>query len=585
MPLFRTSVVDDVVTWSRLPAFGTAFAPAIWSTVGMALFVAAAGCAPPSAPTFAVHSLVRPLTGPCPTDPGGAQLEFRNEVTSFAATVTGPGMSAAVVARADDGPVVVPEVPPGPSRVAALFGFSGDVPRWRGVSAPFTMGPGEEVAVDVLFARVADLSCARSTTEGPRAFHTATLLKDGTVLVVGGAVSSQDAEATCGSGCRRLEGTASAALYDPSTGVFKPVGNLQSERMFHTAAALADGRVVIAGGTRTALLRPVDAARYPFPIDPTAPVTSVEVYDPKTRAFTLVGDDPGGPRVFAAATTLANGEVIVTGGIPGSSSSRHDLGNALATTTVCGGASVSCRAGPSLARRRAGHLAFTIPEDGTYVWGGSVELDSVDGIEGYHMEFVRDAQANFTLVEVASMQETRNLFFAGSTQYFDFRVLAVGGLQRDRATGAFQLALAEGGGGPVFVFDRSFGDTGGLATGKDVDLGRPAMTLEAPAFLVSAAGLPDRRSALVAGGFTSLAFEPTSTVERFDEEALTLAPMTIDSAALVLREPRGGVTATALGDGSVLLAGGVTTTRALLSTAEVYADAAVPPQAAPLPLE
>ncbi len=69
-----------------------------------------------------------------------------------------------------------------------------------------------------------------------RTLHTATLLRDGTVMVVGG--TSPD-----GDSC-----VASAELYRPATGRWLPVGSMRAARSFHTATLLSDGRALIAGG-------------------------------------------------------------------------------------------------------------------------------------------------------------------------------------------------------------------------------------------------------------------------------------------------------------------------------------------------
>ncbi len=71
----------------------------------------------------------------------------------------------------------------------------------------------------------------------PRGAHTATLLANGKVLVSGGLMSV-DATATA----------PSAELYDPATGNFTPTGSMTEARERHTATLLPDGRVLIVGG-------------------------------------------------------------------------------------------------------------------------------------------------------------------------------------------------------------------------------------------------------------------------------------------------------------------------------------------------
>src|SRR5512140_26592 len=72
-----------------------------------------------------------------------------------------------------------------------------------------------------------------------RASHTATLLPSGKVLVTGG-ISFGPA-----GGPPYL---ASAELYDPATGTFAPTGAMATPRSGHTATLLQDGRVLIVGG-------------------------------------------------------------------------------------------------------------------------------------------------------------------------------------------------------------------------------------------------------------------------------------------------------------------------------------------------
>ena len=72
-----------------------------------------------------------------------------------------------------------------------------------------------------------------------RSYHTATLLADGRVLITGGRLG--------------LAGTAgsdeldSAEIYDPKTGAFTPTGSMFNTNSGHTATLLADGRVLVFG--------------------------------------------------------------------------------------------------------------------------------------------------------------------------------------------------------------------------------------------------------------------------------------------------------------------------------------------------
>lgn len=84
----------------------------------------------------------------------------------------------------------------------------------------------------------------------PRENHTATLLQNGQVLIVGG--SFEDAKWGWD------KASESAEIFDPDTGQFYPKGNITGpvttsgmsyRRTFHSAELMSDGRVILVGGT------------------------------------------------------------------------------------------------------------------------------------------------------------------------------------------------------------------------------------------------------------------------------------------------------------------------------------------------
>jgi hypothetical protein len=170
-----------------------------------------------------------------------------------------------------------------------------------------------------------------------RSDHTATLLKNGLVLIAGGAASGYPGE----------EPVASAELYDPTTNTFTPTGSMSIVRFKHSATLLPDGRVIVVGGSDARMWGGrYDSAEIYDPAAGTFSATGrlstsrykirdavvplrdgrllvagggahAEVYDPATGVFGLVKGGSSVPRYYSTATPLQSGEVLIVGGYLG----------------------------------------------------------------------------------------------------------------------------------------------------------------------------------------------------------------------------------------------------------------------------
>jgi N-acetylneuraminic acid mutarotase len=122
------------------------------------------------------------------------------------------------------------------------------------------------------------------------AFHTASLLPDGTILLAGGTDGSSV--------------LSTAETFSPATGNFTQTANSMSiARERHSASLLPNGRVLLAGGSSISSIS-------------TGPTNTAELYFPDTRVF-LPAAVMLSSHSQHVAVGLANGNVFVAGGYNG----------------------------------------------------------------------------------------------------------------------------------------------------------------------------------------------------------------------------------------------------------------------------
>jgi hypothetical protein len=228
-----------------------------------------------------------------------------------------------------------------------------------------------------------------------RMLHSANLLPDGRVLVAGGGSFGSG-----GDDCEDILALDSAEIYDPTTGVFSSTGKMVTSRFRHTATALPNGKVLIAGGDETVATPSgycSEALNSTELFDPAAgsfsaaaPMhrnrsshtatllpdgrvlvaggsggeSTAEIYDPSTSSFS--DEIPMiKPRAGHAAVLLPDGEVLLTGG----------CGAGCVAAELYDPSSNSFHATGDLTTERTGHTATLLPDGKALITGGRIGLD------------------------------------------------------------------------------------------------------------------------------------------------------------------------------------------------------------------
>lgn len=332
-----------------------------------------------------------------------------------------------------------------------------------------------------------------------RIAHTATLLASGKVLVAAGVVDGSSGGFF-----------SSAETFDPASAVWSNVASLAQARGFHTATRLSDGRVLVAGGMG---VNPGGGAALRL--------ATAELYDPVSNAWTSVGS-LATARAHHAATLLADGRVLVTGG------STNDANQETASAELFDPATLAWSPAAALLETRREHQSVRLADGRVMLIGGGHQ-GSLASTELY------DPVTN-SWSAGASMAIPRN--HSSATVLANGKVLAVGGWDQ----------LGIGVVGTAELYDpasNSWSLAGTLVTGR---------------YGHDAALLPDGRVLIAAGLGTTV----LSSAEIYDPAGNAW------SATGAMATARYQPASALLANGKVLVTGGSTAAGASLASGEVY---------------
>lgn len=197
-----------------------------------------------------------------------------------------------------------------------------------------------------LYDPVTNTFSATGNMQEPGENQVATLLSDGKVLVTGGYKYTYNSEDVSYAVMSKAE------LYDPATGTFSATGDLTTPRELHTTTLLADGRVLVTGGSNNSNVA----------------LSSAEIYDPKTGVFSAIGNLQTA-RGGHTATRLNNGKVLIIGGFSADHSPliNCELYNPVTETFESTG---------NLRVRRSAHQATLVSDGKVLVTGGEYPIDT-----------------------------------------------------------------------------------------------------------------------------------------------------------------------------------------------------------------
>jgi hypothetical protein len=423
--------------------------------------------------------------------------------------------------------------------------------------------------LSLLLTPVGGFACAPGL-DAPRAFHTATPLPDGRVLLVGGLTHQAPAGAS-GDGLW-LEPT--AALFDPRSGNFISLGAVAGAARASHHTVLIGGPVqgpydvLLVGGLRAkegappAPVARLGGADDALPIVPTtaaepAPTTVLRVYPYTDPPRVVVRPAPPAlaARIYGAMAQLENGNTFLLGGLDDYSGGRLAT---VDTVEQLPAGSTEHRGPFALTHARVAAAATQLSATQVLVFGGN--FDSPPGQRDTEaielLDLGSGVTAQLATFEVGSRERLRSLAHASLSSLGGGEVLLVGGLELE--PGQARTPRAD------FPVQRI------TAVAGDLRVSNVASALFVPVAYHDASTLPDGE-VLVTGGLAAPLTCPGGRA--CNKSYIYQAQGDLLTSAENLRAGRFGHRATPLPGGALLLSGGLTLTNNVtqaLAGAELY---------------
>ena len=362
---------------------------------------------------------------------------------------------------------------------------------------PATGGAGGS-RLDYTINWTAGPTSAAGTDPMIHAFHTATSLPDGTILLAGGTDGSIV--------------LSSAEVFNPGTQSFAPTNTLMtSPRQQHSASLLPNGRVLLAGG---------------FTIAPASvPTTTAEIYYPDTKVFLPV-PPMNSPRSQHVAITLPNGNVFVAGGFNGLNTvtGSAEIYSSTAPSWTPVPDMTTAAGGTGASEKRAIAAGVQLQDGRIMLCGGTNESGILKSVVAYNP--ATNSWAALADMPVALQGHTATLLFDG-------RVLVAGG---NDGTGETKNS---------FIYD-----PGTLSW-----LTSPVSPLKTARFGHTATLLPNGE-VVIAGGVQGSG-ATASAVQTMEHFVPDWASWVDTGGADILSGPRADHTATLASDGHIYFIGGI----------------------------